>query len=137
MNVAAAAMDFNLGRESAARNPLHHLENIFASNCLSSRREQMESSQLFGCQELTGHTNSIFAMKFSDDGNLLVSGGGDETVRLWSINEGCGEWNSTKLETKHDDVVLCLAFSPDNRRISSGVHDTKVLIHDTNTLAQF
>ena len=92
MNVAAAAMDLNLGRESAARNPLRHLQNLFASNCLSSRREQMESSQLFGCQELTGHTNSIYAIEFSKDGTLLFSRGGDRTVNSIAVPKSRPRW---------------------------------------------
>ena len=72
-------------------------------------------------------------MEFSDDGTLLVSGGQDETVRLWSLNQSCDGWKSTEMKTKHEDVVSCSAFSPDNQRIVSGGLDKKVLIHDTNT----
>ena len=92
----------------------------------------MESSQLFRYQELTGHTDLIWAIEFSDDGAHLVSGGGDSTVRLWSLNQGRSGWNSTEMETKQTEVV-CLAFSPDSQRIFSGGYDEKVLIHDTYT----
>ena len=131
---AAAAVDVDV--TSAARpphRPLPIVPSSFAVNCFSARRRQVESSQLFRCRELTGHTGDIFSMKFSDDGSLLVSGGLDKTVRLWSLNQSQNEWNLTVMETKHETNVSCLSFSPDNRCIFSGSADKKVLIHDTNT----
>ena len=121
---------------SAARNPqppsFGH-PNLFSANSFYARRGQIESSQLFRFQDLTGHTDFIAAMEFSEDGIHLISGGGDKTVRLWSLDQGRGEWNSTAMETKHDDSIRCLAFSSDNQRIFSGGWDKKVLIHDTRS----
>ena len=119
--------------DSAARpTPLPlDFPNLFASNSFTAQRQQMESSQLFRYQELTGHTDDIRAIEFSDDGTHLVSGGGDSTVRLWSHDEGRDGWNSIGMEKKHQ--AISLAISPDNRRIFSGGYDKKVLIHDTTT----
>ena len=121
---------------SAARNPqppsFGH-PNLFSANSFYARRGQIESSQLFTNQELTGHTAPIHTMEFSDDGTLLVSGGKDKTVRLWSLNQGRGELNSTIMKTKHEDIVTCLALSPDIQHIFSGGWQKKVLIHDTRS----
>ena len=130
-NVTAAAVEED---DSAIRQPpLLKLPNFFSANCFSAHRQQIVSSQLFRSQELTGHTGSIIAMEFSDDGTLLVAGGKDKTVRLWYLNQGHGERNSTEMEAKHELNVTCLAFSPDNHRIFSGGLDKKVLIHDTRS----
>ena len=131
---AEAAMDADVMTSAApSLQPHPLLPNLFASNSFTAQRQQMESSQLFRYQELTGHTEYIRAIEFSDDGTHLVSGGRDNTVRLWSHDEGRDEWNSIEMETKHEDNVTCLAISPDNRRIFSGGLDKKVLIHDTTT----
>lgn len=105
----------------------------FASNCSSSRRQQIESSQLFRCRELAGHTDAIITTELSVNGTLMISGGRDTTVLLWSINQGRSAWNSIAMETNHQSTVRCLAFSPDNMRIFSGGDDGKILIHDTQS----
>ena len=34
---------------------------------------------------LKGHTNNVFAVAISTDGAKIVSGSGDRTVRVWSM----------------------------------------------------
>ena len=35
-------------------------------------------------QPMTGHANEVSSLAFSPDGNRIVSGSWDETIRLWS-----------------------------------------------------
>lgn len=37
---------------------------------------------------LQGHTNFVFCVNFNPRSNLLVSGGYDETVRVWDVARG-------------------------------------------------
>ena len=121
--------------EATARSsqPAARVLNTLAQTFAAARRQQIEPLQLFHCRELQGHTNSIWAMEFSGDGAFLISGGSDETVRLWSLNQGRNEENSVVMKTKQKMGVRCLAFSPDNKRIFSGGEDKTILIHDTQT----
>ena len=83
--------------------------------------------------DLVGNMNTVSAMEFSEDGSLLVSGGVDKRVRLWSIGIQTldDDQPSKKMEKNHSAVVLCLALASDNRRIFSDVMDSFVFIHDT------
>lgn len=41
--------------------------------------------KLLGC--LTGHTGLVQAVAFSPDGQILATGSGDGTIRLWTLNK--------------------------------------------------
>ena len=86
-----AATEVGVDVASVAQPPLP-CPNNFVSNSFSAHSQHMESSQLFGCQELTGHTNSIYAIEFSKDGTLLFSGGGDRTVNSIAVPKSRPRW---------------------------------------------
>ena len=53
---------------------------ILKRNDAAARRYALELLQLVG---LSGHTNYVYSLAFSPEGETLVSGSGDNTVRLW------------------------------------------------------
>jgi WD40 repeat protein/tRNA A-37 threonylcarbamoyl transferase component Bud32 len=67
-----------------------------------------------------GHTGDAHYVAYSRDGRYAVSGSGwpipDFTIRLWDVSTGkqIRQFNSA------DGRVLCVAFSPDGRRILYG-----------------
>ena len=64
----------------------------------------------------TGHTDSIYSVTFSPDGNTLASGSTDDTVRLWDVKTG----TNTHTLTGHTSLVNSVAFSPDGNTLASG-----------------
>ena len=69
---------------------------------------------------LSGHTDEVMCVEFSSDGTLLVSGGLDNTVKLWDIQTG----GVVKTFSGHTDRVRCVSISMDCTKIASGSLET-------------
>ena len=81
---------------------------------------------------LRGHRASVFSVAFSPDGQRVVSGSRDGTMRLWDTQTGnpIGE----PLEG-HTDSVLSVAFSPDGQLVISGSSDRTIRVWSSQTQA--
>eukprot|EP00043_Microstomoeca_roanoka_P022109 m.256037 g.256037 ORF g.256037 m.256037 type:complete len:485 (+) comp20760_c0_seq1:149-1603(+) len=73
---------------------------------------------------IPGHADNIVDVAFSPDGQSLVSGSGDQTVRFWDV------FTATPRKTckGHKSWVQCVAWSPDGRLVASGSRDCEVRI---------
>jgi WD40 repeat protein len=65
---------------------------------------------------LLGHTGWVDSVAFSPDGQRIVSGSRDATVRVWEAATG----REVLCLKGHTGRVECIAFSPDGQRIISG-----------------
>jgi WD40 repeat protein len=98
---------------------------------------------------LGGHSLLVTSVDFSPDGRRVVSGSGDNIIRIWDVgnkerkptgyseavlhnalawirNAGTGK-KGRKLKG-HSDMVNSVAFSPDGKRVVSGSNDNSVRI---------
>lgn len=71
---------------------------------------------------LTGHSDSINSVSISPNGQIIVSGSEDNTIKLWDLNTG--ECLAT-LE-KHEAGVRAIALSPDGQLLVSGSADNTI-----------
>lgn len=87
---------------------------------------------------LRGHTTSVFCVAWNPRGDLVASGGMDETVRIWDVQKGSSAFSSGSKEMRlileltgrcmkvlpaHSDPVSGVQFNRDGTMIVSGSWD--------------
>ncbi|MBE9117028.1 protein kinase [Lusitaniella coriacea LEGE 07157] len=78
---------------------------------------------------LSGHASAIYDLAISPDGQLLASGSGDKTIKLWNLTTG----KPIRTLTGHDGFVNHLLFSPDGNILISSSADKTLKIWDVVT----
>uniref|UniRef100_A0A7S0E900 Guanine nucleotide-binding protein subunit beta-like protein n=1 Tax=Hanusia phi TaxID=3032 RepID=A0A7S0E900_9CRYP len=78
-------------------------------------------------RKLLGHKNYVNELAISPDGSLCASGGGDNNIILWDLNEGKHLYS---LEIS--DRIVSITFSPNHYWLIIG-SNTKILIWDLET----
>ncbi len=68
---------------------------------------------------MQGHKDTVLALAISKDGATLVSGGKDETLRIWDLSDQFPR----KTLKSHRGPVNALAITPDGRYLVSGGED--------------
>ncbi|MEH1861288.1 MAG: hypothetical protein V7L21_25580 [Nostoc sp.] len=73
------------------------------------------------------HKGVIYGLDFTPDGQILASGGDDETVKVWDVDKAIKGKNSL-IETLqgHTAIVNRLEFSRDGKIIASSSNDQTV-----------
>ena len=66
------------------------------------------------------HTQGIFDVSFSPDGQIIATASGDRTVKLWNQNGKITTLNG------HRDIVRSVSFSPDGQIIATASGDRTV-----------
>ena len=72
---------------------------------------------------------SVLGVDFGPDGRMIVSGSGDNTIKLWKT-DGKGQWlpSSVKTIEGHSNSVLDVKFSPDGQQIAAASADDTIRI---------
>jgi WD40 repeat protein len=73
---------------------------------------------------LTGHSDSVLSAAYSSDSRYLVSGSGDNTIKIWEVAKG----KELRTLTGHSSGVYSVVYSPDGRYLASGSGDNTIKI---------
>ncbi|KAI8654220.1 NACHT domain-containing protein [Fusarium sp. Ph1] len=110
---------------SPTRSLIRKLFEKGESNWIISK-PSMESNWNTCVQTLEGHGSSVISVVFSADGQRLVSGSYDKTIKIWDAATGACEQT---LEG-HGEQVTSVVFSVDSQRLASGSYDKTIKIWD-------
>src|SRR5207302_2005453 len=80
-------------------------------------------------KKFEGHTDEVKGVALSADGRYGVSGGVDQTVRVWDLAGG----KEDKLLRGHSKQVWSVAFHPNNRQVFSASWDATARLWDIKT----
>ncbi|MEG4046751.1 AAA-like domain-containing protein [Microcoleus sp. Pol17_C1] len=94
---------------------------------LRSQVRQVLQQAIYGTAEvnrLTGHSSVVLGLDVSPDAQLIATGGGDRTVKLWQ-RDGALLHN-----LQHSAAVFGLKFSPDSQRLVTSSVDGNIYLWD-------
>lgn len=81
---------------------------------------------------LKGHTDPVYSVAYSADGQRIVTGSFDRSVKLWDATTG-KELRTFAGKTGHQNLVTAVCFSPDGSSIASAGTDNFARIWDVPT----
>ncbi|WP_448268767.1 WD40 repeat domain-containing protein [Nostoc sp. DSM 114159] len=84
-------------------------------NCVANLKHQVKLEHTVLSHTLTGHSEKVTSVVISPDGETLVSGCADKTIKIWNLNTG-------KLIRTTEDLgkISSVAISPDGNFLAVG-----------------
>jgi WD40 repeat protein len=77
---------------------------------------------------LSGHSSWVNSVTFSPDGQLLASGSGNSTIKLWDMET----MKELRILKGHSADIRSVAFSPDGQILASGSDDNTIKLWDVH-----
>ncbi|KAM3469603.1 hypothetical protein MY5147_006932 [Beauveria neobassiana] len=78
-----------------------------------------------------GRSSLIASLVFSPNGKMLISGGFDGWIKVWSLEDGIPDKEALLLQLRGQEEMICsLAVTPDNRWLVSGSKNRDLLLWD-------
>jgi WD40 repeat protein len=78
---------------------------------------------------LLGHEGEILSVAISPDGQTLVSGSTDDTIKIWNLNTG----KEIRTLLAHSSDVNAIAISPNGHLMVSASDDKTIKLWNLNT----
>ncbi|KAL0127516.1 hypothetical protein PUN28_003060 [Cardiocondyla obscurior] len=133
--------DVTTGRELDHPSECGALSYVFARQiddkvdyCRFLVNARFENSENLYRKDLLSHYGCVNAIEFSNQGDLLVSGGDDRRVLLWRVEEAIqGKGKPTVMKSQHVSNIFCLGYDSSKTKIFSAGNDDQVIVHDLRT----
>ncbi|MEK6238911.1 MAG: hypothetical protein N2C14_29705, partial [Planctomycetales bacterium] len=84
------------------------------------------SASAQGIRYLEGHADPVYAVTYSPDGSMIVSGSFDKTAIIWDRKTG----KPIRTIADHQNLVLAVAVSRDGLKLATGSLDKTAKIYD-------
>ncbi|MCT7956393.1 WD40 repeat domain-containing protein [Laspinema palackyanum] len=91
--------------------------------------EDYQPYRFFRCLQVVEHQKAVRTVALDPNGNFLVSGSNDKTVKIWEINTG----NLIKTGIGHTGSAIALAISPNGELFASGSGDNTIKLWELKT----
>ena len=94
-------------------------------------------------RSLVGHSMEVFCVEWTSNGQYILSGSGDKSIRVWDSEAGTCIFDMVKpdnFEGTTQTGITCVAISPDNQMAAAGSLDRSICfwgIEKGNFLGQF
>ncbi|MGB5960137.1 MAG: serine/threonine-protein kinase [Coleofasciculaceae cyanobacterium] len=82
------------------------------------------NAAIFFNSTLAGHSNLVKSVAISPDGEIIVSGSSDDTIKIWHLKTG----NLKTTLVGHSSSVNSVAISPDGETLVSGSRDKTIKV---------
>ena len=105
------------------------VEVIYPSTGGGNSGTEVDYTKFKCLKTLEGHSYDVNSVAYSPDSTKIISGSGDNTIKIWDANTG----ECLKTLEGHSYGVYSVAYSPDGTKIISGSHDKTIKIWDANT----
>ncbi len=119
----------NASPKSARVIAVHPSKNEFAIGFSDWNIIVFDSEKLLIKQTLKGHTNSVFAMSYSPDGNFLLSSGRDAMIKVWDVKNN---YNIILEIPAHTLQIKCIAYNPNGNLFTTSSMDKTIKIWDAD-----
>ncbi|XP_076635534.1 uncharacterized protein LOC143348805 isoform X2 [Colletes latitarsis] len=119
-------------------NPLSYLITRQIDNkvdhCKRLVNARFDTSENLFRKDLLSHYGCVNAIEFSNQGDLLVSGGDDKRVLLWKVEQAIQDVGRPMvMKAQHISNIFCLAYDNSKTKIFSAGNDGQVIVHDLRT----
>ncbi|UKO95988.1 WD40 repeat domain-containing protein [Nostoc sp. UHCC 0870] len=98
-------------------------------NSIPTRNPLFTPKNITPTKTLTGHSDSVWSVALSKNGQTLVSASADKTINVWNLNTK--EIIFTLIG--HNDTVRAIALSTDGQTLASGSGDQTIKIWNFQT----